>query len=106
MDDLERLLSSEDPLVPSSGFTARVMDAVREEALGLTAATPFPWKSFVVGSLAAGVCAGAGAAVLTSEAVASTVSGLGSLTGHLLIAAVGVLISLTPVYGRRLLARH
>ena len=52
---LDRILSSEDQIVPSSGFAASVMDAVRQEA-----ATPppilFPWKhalpGFVLGVVA------------------------------------------------------
>ena len=42
-DDLDRMLSGEEPIVPSNGFVAGVMDAVRREA-----STPppiaFPWK--------------------------------------------------------------
>ena len=42
-EDFDRILSSEEPIVPSSGFANAVMQAVRREA-----ATPppisFPWK--------------------------------------------------------------
>ena len=40
-DDLDRFLS-DDEIVPSSGFAARVMDAVRVEAAA-PPAIPFPW---------------------------------------------------------------
>ena len=40
-DDLDRFLSH-DEIVPSSGFVARVMDAVRVEAAA-PPAIPFPW---------------------------------------------------------------
>ena len=42
-EDFDRILSSEEPIVPSSGFADAVMQAVRREA----AAPPpisFPWK--------------------------------------------------------------
>ena len=44
-DDFDRLLS-DDEIVPSSGFVARVMDAVRGEAAA-TPAIPFPWSRAV-----------------------------------------------------------
>jgi hypothetical protein len=47
-DDLDRMLSSDGDIVPSSGFANSVMDAVRREA-----ATPpairFPWKRVLPG---------------------------------------------------------
>jgi hypothetical protein len=46
--DLDRILSQEDAILPSSGFTARVMDAVTEEA-SATVPIPFPWKRAVPG---------------------------------------------------------
>jgi hypothetical protein len=42
-DKLDRILAQEDVLLPSSGFTASVMDAIREEAAA-PAPIPFPWK--------------------------------------------------------------
>jgi len=53
-DDLDRILSKEQEIIPSSGFVASVMDAVRRE----TAAPPpipFPWKRALPGLLAAGL---------------------------------------------------
>ena len=48
MEDLDRILVSEDPLAPSSGFVARVMEAV-EEAAVTPLPLPFPWGPFALG---------------------------------------------------------
>jgi hypothetical protein len=48
MEDLDRILVSEEPLAPSSGFAARVMQAV-EEAQAALPPLPFPWGSFALG---------------------------------------------------------
>lgn len=47
-DNFDRVLAQEDTIVPSSGFVARVMDAVEQEA---TAPAPirFPWKRALPG---------------------------------------------------------
>ena len=42
-DDLDRILSRDAGIVPSSGFASSVMDAVRQEA-SAPPAMPFPWK--------------------------------------------------------------
>ena len=51
MDELDRILSSEKSLEPSSGLTAAVMERVRREA---TEPDPiaFPWRRFVPGAIA------------------------------------------------------
>jgi hypothetical protein len=49
-DPIDRILSSDGELVPSSGFLASVMDRVREEAAA-PAPIPFPWKRFFSGVL-------------------------------------------------------
>ena len=48
-EDFDRLLSSEEPIAPSSGFADAVMQAVRREA---TAPPPiaFPWKCTLPGA--------------------------------------------------------
>ena len=53
-EDLDRLLSSEEPIVPSSGFADVVMQAVRRET---TAPPPisFPWKCVLPGLGLAGL---------------------------------------------------
>ncbi|MBV8896605.1 MAG: hypothetical protein JO051_08845 [Acidobacteriaceae bacterium] len=42
-DDIDRILSSEAEVIPASGFTESVMDAVRREA-DCPQPIPFPWK--------------------------------------------------------------
>lgn len=51
-DEIDRILSQEEELLPSAGFTASVMDAVCREA-ALPAPIPFPWKWAVPGLLVA-----------------------------------------------------
>ena len=53
-EDFDRLLSREEPIVPSSGFADAVMQAVRREA---TAPPPisFPWKCALPGLGLAGL---------------------------------------------------
>jgi hypothetical protein len=54
-DKLDTILAREDEIVPSSGFLARVMDKVQEEAVA-PPPIPFPWKRAIPGFiLAAGV---------------------------------------------------
>ena len=54
-DDLDRILSREEEIVPSSGFASSVMESIRSQA---TAPPPiaFPWKRALPG-LAGIVCA-------------------------------------------------
>jgi hypothetical protein len=47
-DDLDRILSRDDEIVPSSGFVPAVMDAVRREA-ATPPAIPFPWRRALPG---------------------------------------------------------
>jgi hypothetical protein len=49
-EELERWLASDDAIVPSSGFVASVMDAVRSDAQ--TPAIPFPWRRMLPGLVA------------------------------------------------------
>jgi hypothetical protein len=52
---IDRILATEEELVPSSGFLASVMDRVQEEAAA-PPPIPFPWKRAIPGIvLAAGV---------------------------------------------------
>ena len=53
-DELERILSAEEDIVPSSGFVALVMEAVHREAAA-TAPIPFPWKRALPGFGAWGI---------------------------------------------------
>lgn len=54
-DELDRILSGNDEIVPSSGFAGEVMEGVRREA-SAPPAIPFPWKRALPG-LAAWVVA-------------------------------------------------
>lgn len=47
-DDFERILSEEEEILPSSGFAASVMEAVRREAAA-PPPIPFPWKRALPG---------------------------------------------------------
>ncbi len=51
-DDLEHILAGEDEIQPTSGFTASVMEAVRQEA-ATPPPIPFPWRRAVPGIMAA-----------------------------------------------------
>jgi len=52
-DEIDRILSREDEILPSSGFAVSVMDAVRREA-SVPPPIPFPWKRALPGLLVAG----------------------------------------------------
>jgi hypothetical protein len=61
---MESILASEEPIVPSSGFLAAVMERVKEEA-AMPAPIPFPWKRALPGFvLIAGVFAWEGVELL------------------------------------------
>ena len=47
---IDRILASDEPLIPSSGFLGSVMERVREEAAA-PPPIPFPWKRAVPGIL-------------------------------------------------------
>lgn len=65
MDELDRILASEEPLVPSSRFAERVMEAVREAAAA-PPPLPFPWRRFALG-IAASLAGMASGAVLVAQ---------------------------------------
>ena len=53
-DEIDRALSREDDILPSSGFAVAVMDAVRREAAA-PPPIPFPWKRALPGMIVAGL---------------------------------------------------
>jgi hypothetical protein len=63
MDALDKVLTAEEELAPSSGFLASVMDRVREEAVA-PPPIPFPWKRFLPGIIVACIVLGAAAFLL------------------------------------------
>ncbi len=50
MNELERILANDEELQPMTGFSTRVMRAVKEEAAA-TAPIAFPWARFLPGFL-------------------------------------------------------
>ena len=52
-DKIDRMLSREEEILPSSGFAVSVMDAVRREAAA-PPPIPFPWKRALPGLIAGG----------------------------------------------------
>ena len=53
-EEMNRLLSRDDEILPSSGFAASVMQAVRREAAA-PPPIPFPWKRALPGVVVAGL---------------------------------------------------
>jgi hypothetical protein len=53
-EEIDRILSREDEILPSSGFAVSVMDAVRREA-SAPPPIPFPWKRALPGLVVAGL---------------------------------------------------
>jgi hypothetical protein len=103
--DLDRRLSEEEPLTPSSGFSARVMEAVDADR-AQPAPLPFPWWRFLAGAVASGVAAVAGAFVLRDLPGAALTAPVIEVIPHLALAAAVVFVSLFPIYGRRLFSRE
>jgi hypothetical protein len=70
-DDLDRILASEEPLIPSSGFAAAAMERVRESAAAPP--LPFPWPRFLFGLLVmlalSGLCGWAAVRLHVPEAL-------------------------------------
>jgi hypothetical protein len=72
-DEIDRVLSRGDELLPSSGFATSVMEAVRREAAA-PPAIPFPWKRALPG-LVVGACTLIGALVTGVAAIVRLASG-------------------------------
>jgi hypothetical protein len=69
---IDTILENEDTLIPSSGFLARVMERVEEEAATATPPPiPFPWKRFLPGFVLAAGVLGWGAVEMVNYAVHS-----------------------------------
>jgi len=74
--EIDRILSREDEILPSSGFAVSVMDAVRREAAA-PPPIPFPWKralpGLVVGGFALVLVLVAGVVAIVQLGRASTI---------------------------------
>jgi len=80
-DSIDRILTTEEELIPSSGFLASVMERVQEEAAA-PPPIPFPWKRAIPGILLTVAVLGGGAYLLVRS---------------LLPAARGLLLSPPPL---------
>lgn len=81
LSTLDRILSTEEELIPSSGFLASVMERVEDEARA-PAPIQFPWKRAIPGFVLAAGVFGWGGTVLVREAV-SAVSAQAVVPVHL-----------------------
>jgi hypothetical protein len=91
-DEMNRILSREDKILPSSGFAASVMDAVRREAAA-PPPIPFPWKRALPGLVAGGLVL---ALVLVAGVVAIAQLGRSSAIPQFSLALPS---QLPPIYG-------
>jgi hypothetical protein len=117
-NDLDRMISGEEDIVPSSGFVTRVMDAVRCEA-STPPSIPFPWKwalpglaawTFVLVSFLIAVLAQFGRGAMAPSVVVSPTLvtiferaksiGVGWITLVLLMSFASVRLSMRLVGGR------
>jgi hypothetical protein len=105
-DELDRILSSEDSLTPSSGFTAKVLAAVRMPP-AQPLRRPFPWLRFGTGLAASAMMAGAGAILLdrSTPTLATLVPSLAAVASQFALAAAVTVLSLAIAVVPRLLAR-
>jgi hypothetical protein len=71
---LDRMLASEEELIPSSGFAASVMERIREEAAA-SPPIPFPWKRAIPGIALTAVVFGGGVVELSRGAIAAAHDG-------------------------------
>jgi hypothetical protein len=97
--DLERILSSEAHLVPSSGFALSVMDAIREAEAEPPPAR-FPWWRLAAGVTACTGCA-ASFTALVHDLDPAAASALATAAPELSLAAAVVLATLAWLRARR-----
>jgi len=105
-DDLDRALSRGEDIVPSSGFVATVMGAVRSEAAA-PPQIPFPWKRALAGLAACTLAlvsfliaalmqtgGQAGSSVLAAALESARAAGAGWIALALLVSLVSVTLSM------------
>lgn len=78
-DELDRILSRDEEILPSSGFAASVMDAVRREA-AVPPPIPFPWRRALPLFAAAGAALVLVVAVVVVRIAHPVREGAGSLS--------------------------
>ncbi len=110
MDELDRILSGDPHIEPSSGFSDDVMRAVSRSA-EVPAPLPFPWGRLAIGSASCGMIAWAGAFVTTSaeaeawaivaDALAPALPGMGYAALALCVALGGLRLQRGIDFGRR-----
>jgi hypothetical protein len=100
MDDkeLERILSSEEPLVPSSGFALSVMEAINEAE---PRQARLPWWRLAAGMAACVGCA-ASFTAFVSDLDPAAASALAAAAPELSLAAAVVLGTLAGLRARRI----
>ena len=104
MNDMDRLLSSEPDLLPSSGFAASVMSAVRDTAE--VPPLPFPWARFATGLALCVLVAGVVLLfLLRAPAAESRDAATMSNVRAIALASAGLLLTFGLVRGSRLLIR-
>ena len=94
-EEIDRILSREDEVLPSSGFAVSVMDAVRREAAA-PPPIPFPWKRALPGLVVAGFTL---VLVLVAGVVAIAQLGRASTTAQLSMSLPSLL---PPIFQRNL----
>ncbi len=93
-EQLDRILSLDDVLEPSSGFPSSAMEAVRREAAA-PASPPFPWARFGIGIAASGVMAAGTLPLLDFQpALAGAFAPLAAAAPELAYAAAALLVTL------------
>jgi hypothetical protein len=83
-DEIGRILAAEDEMLPSSGFAATVMHAVRSEAATPTP-IPFPWRRALPGVVAAVVALVLLAVEVFTQSGAGAAASQGGSIGSLLV---------------------
>lgn len=83
-DEIDRILAAADEILPSSGFAAAVMHAVRSEAEAPTP-IPFPWRRALPGAMAAVVALTLPMVELFTQSGAGTASSQGGSIGSFAI---------------------
>jgi hypothetical protein len=99
MDDLDRLLSSDDPVQPSARFVTSVMEAIGDVATE-PPPLPFPWGRFAAGLLACATWAACGVWLVDLDTLplfSNSVAVLASVGNELGYASAAIVASLLAV---------